>query len=87
MTLRAALVNNRSAMQLKVVATSGSLRPSAAAEAVTVTSASGISSAGARLDRLQDVVEDNPSNGSTLVYDLATDTYIVKQLDLDGGLF
>lgn len=42
-----------------------------------------------RLDALFDVVPDssNTAAGSTLVYDPDTDTYIVKQLDLDGGNF
>jgi hypothetical protein len=80
-------VNNRSALQIKVVSTNGSIRPSTSAQAVTVKSASGVSTAAARLDALQDVVEDSPTNGSTLVYDVTTDKYIVKQLDLDGGIF
>jgi hypothetical protein len=80
-------VNNRSALRIKVVSTNGSIKPSLSAQAVTVTSASGVTSALARLDALQDVVEDSPTNGSTLVYDVTTDKYIVKQLDLDGGTF
>ena len=40
-----------------------------------------------RLDSLNDVNADNESNNATLVYDSITDTYIVKQLDLDGGTF
>jgi hypothetical protein len=80
-------VNNRSALRIKVVSTNGSIKPSLSAQAVTVTSASGVASALARLDALQDVVEDSPTNGSTLVYDVTTDKYIVKQLDLDGGTF
>jgi hypothetical protein len=81
------LVNNRSALSIKVVSTNGSIKPSTSAQAVTVTSASGVSLASARLDALQDVIEDSPTNGSTLVYDVTTDKYIVKQLDLDGGTF
>jgi hypothetical protein len=80
-------VNNRSAASIKVVSTNGSIKPSTSAQAVTVTNASGVSSAYARLDALVDVVEDAPTNGSTLVYDVTTDKYIVKQLDLDGGTF
>jgi hypothetical protein len=81
------LVNNRSALSIKLVSSAGSLKPSSSAQAVTVTSASGVSLASARLDALQDVIEDSPTNGSTLVYDVTTDKYIVKQLDLDGGTF
>jgi hypothetical protein len=40
-----------------------------------------------RLDSLNDVNADNESNNATLVYDSTTDTYVVKQLDLDGGTF
>jgi len=50
---------------------------------------------GGRLDSLQDVVEGpNPSLGSTLVYNSATDKYEVQRLEftdvdgpLDGGDF
>lgn len=42
-----------------------------------------------RLDLLSDVVPDdaNTAAGSTLVYDPEVDKYVVKLLDLDGGLF
>lgn len=47
-----------------------------------------------RLDQLTDVVEQNPQEGATLVYDSATDRYVVKTLSiddisgsLDGGTF
>ena len=47
-----------------------------------------------RLDHLRDVNALNEIDGATLVYDSATDTYIVKVLDLsyatgtvDGGTF
>ncbi len=80
--------NNRNALSLKVVATGGSIKPSTQADAVTVTSASGVGSAGAtRLDSLVDVVEGTPTNNSTLVYYAANDTYVVEQLNLDGGSF
>ena len=36
-----------------------------------------------RIDALDDVTEATPANNSTLVYDEATDKYIVKQLDID----
>jgi hypothetical protein len=45
-------------------------------------------SAGNRLDGLDDVVEAaGVANNMTLVYDSATDKYVVKELDLDGGTF
>ena len=42
-----------------------------------------------RLDTLTDVTPDtaNTQSGSTLVYDSATDKYVVKILDIDGGTF
>jgi len=81
-------VNNRNALSLKVVESSGSIKQSTQADAVTVTSASGVGGAGAtRLDSLVDVVESNPQNNSTLVYYSANDTYVVEQLNLDGGSF
>lgn len=45
------------------------------------------SAASSRLDTLDDVNATGESNNATLVYDSTTDTYIVKQLDLDGGTF
>jgi hypothetical protein len=77
--------NNRNALSLKVVATGGSIKPSTQADAVTVTSASGVTAS--RLDSLVDVVERTPANNSTLVYYSANDTYVVEQLNLDGGSF
>jgi len=77
-----------SALKIKVVATGGSIRPSTQADAVTVTSASGVvPAATTRLDSLVDVVEGTPTNNSTLVYYSANDTYVVEQLNLDGGSF
>jgi len=47
-----------------------------------------VTSSANRLDHLADVSEpNNPSDGSTLVYDSGTDTYFVRQMDLDGGDF
>jgi hypothetical protein len=42
-----------------------------------------------RIDQMLDVIADTPETpeNSTLVYDPATDTYVVKLLDLDGGTF
>ena len=51
-------------------------------------------SSATRLDGLQDVVATGETDKATLVYDAATDKYVVKQLefgdltgDLDGGTF
>lgn len=41
-----------------------------------------------RLDALLDVVEGvGAVNGAAPIYDEASDTYVVKQIDLDGGSF
>ena len=40
-----------------------------------------------RLDSLVDVNSSNETDKATLVYDSLTDTYVVKQMDLDGGTF
>ncbi len=80
-------VNNRNALSLKVVETSGSIKTSTQADAITVTSASVGGSGATRLDSLVDIVESNPQNNSTLVYYSANDTYVVEQLNLDGGSF
>lgn len=86
--MRVTKVSNKNAVSLKVVATNGSIQPSTQAGAVTVTTAAGVTTAQTRLDTLTDVVEGaSPAEGSTLVYDVETDKYVVKQLDLDGGTF
>lgn len=79
--------NNRNALSIKVTETGGSIKPSMQADAVTVTSAAGVMTAATRLDSLVDIVESNPQNNSTLVYYAANDTYVVEQLNLDGGSF
>lgn len=50
--------------------------------------------AGSRIDRMIDVDPIGETNGATLVYESASDKYIVKKLDLsdvtgdlDGGVF
>lgn len=40
-----------------------------------------------RIDNMLDVDPSGEVDNSTLVYDAATDTYIVKEMDLDGGSF
>ena len=53
-----------------------------------VTIKSGILTNGiTRLDSLIDVNASNETDNATLVYDYETDTYVVKQMDLDGGTF
>ena len=73
-------------IKIKVVSVGGSIKPSTQANAVTVTSSSG-AALPTRLDSLIDVVEGTPQNNSTLVYYSANDTYVVEQLNLDGGSF
>jgi hypothetical protein len=53
---------------------------------VTIKSTSGSTSI-TRLDSLVDVNASNETDRATLVYDSLTDTYVVKQMDLDGGTF
>lgn len=40
-----------------------------------------------RLDNLVDVDPSGEANNATLVYDAETDTYVVRQINLDGGNF
>lgn len=40
-----------------------------------------------RLDSLVDVDASGETDNATLVYDSITDTYVVKQMNLDGGTF
>ncbi len=40
-----------------------------------------------RIDGCADVDATNEQDGSTLVYDSATDKYVVQQINLDGGSF
>jgi len=40
-----------------------------------------------RLDSLVDVNASNETDNATLVYNFEPDTYVVKQMDLDGGTF
>jgi hypothetical protein len=53
---------------------------------VTVKSSSSFGGAN-RLDALIDVNASNETDNATLVYNANNDTYIVKQIDLDGGEF
>lgn len=61
---------------------------------LTTTPAAATSGTPNRLDRLDDVVESSPTDGSTLVYRASDDKYIVQQItfdnvsgNLDGGIF
>lgn len=40
-----------------------------------------------RLDSLVDVNATGETNNATLVYESTSDTYVVKEIDLDGGTF
>jgi hypothetical protein len=43
-----------------------------------------------RLDQMADVIEQTPVDGAVLVYDSATDKYVlrpIETLNLDGGTF
>ena len=70
---------------IKVKLTNGAIQPVTAVTLKNTIQAD----ASRRLDGLLDVVADNANTvaGSTLVYDPATDRYIVKELDVDGGSF
>jgi hypothetical protein len=49
---------------------------------------SGTTSVLNRLDGLDDVIEgETVANNMTLVYNSATDKYVVQELNLDGGTF
>jgi hypothetical protein len=40
-----------------------------------------------QLSQLSDVVDINPTNNSTLVYNSTNNKFVVQQLGLDGGTF
>jgi hypothetical protein len=54
---------------------------------VTLKSSTGSVGGITRLDSLVDVNAAGEQENATLVYDSETDTYVVKQIDLDGGTF
>ena len=63
---------------------------------VTAGTGSGLSTTGTpvsvaqnnrRIDNMRDVDASGEVENSTLVYDAETDTYVVKEMDLDGGSF
>lgn len=64
-------------------ATAGVLDSSTPVTIKNSTSTNGIT----RLDSLVDVNASNETDNATLVYNFETDTYVVKQMDLDGGTF
>jgi hypothetical protein len=66
-------------------ATAGVLDSSTPVTIKNVSSA--ISNGITRLDSLVDVNASNETDNATLVYNFETDTYVVKQMDLDGGTF
>lgn len=79
-------------IRVSVNATSGIITST---NPVTVRNISSVSSAeSVRLDQLADVVAGGETDKATLVYDSATDKYVVKLMDfnditgdLDGGTF
>lgn len=79
--------NDSSSARIKVASTSGGLLQQAPDAGITIVSSGVLDDSITRLDRLSDVVEVDPSDGATLVYDQDTDTYETRQLDLDGGIF
>lgn len=78
-------------IKVSVNATSGIITSTSP---VTVKNISTVGSENVRLDQLSDVVPNNEVDKATLVYDAATDKYIVKLMEfndisgnLDGGTF
>lgn len=81
--MRAILKPDKPSLKISLQNDNGVLNNTGAG--VTLVSSAG--SAVNRLDAMLDVVEDDPEDNSTLVYDKATDTYVVKPISLDGGTF
>jgi hypothetical protein len=73
------------AYTIKVTNQSGLLTP--ATIGTPVVSAAGILTYAETIAQLSDVIEINPPNNATLVYDAYTEKYIVQLLNLDGGTF
>lgn len=76
---------------VSLVRVSGGLVPANQVNPVSVVSAVGGSSS-TRFDQLLDVVEGTPANGDIVVYNAATDQYILRSLSntsatLDGGTY
>ena len=78
-------------IKVSVNATSGVITST---NPVTVRNISTVGSENVRLDQLSDVVPSGEIDKATLVYDAATDKYVVKLMefndisgDLDGGTF
>jgi len=85
------VVGRKRTIQVSANATAGIIDTSAP---VTLKSIPTLSTGVTRLDKLSDVVANGEIDKATLVYDAATDKYIVKQMefgdisgDLDGGTF
>lgn len=79
--------NDSSSARIRVTNTTGGLLQQAPDAGITIVSSGVLDDSITRLDRLSDVVEVEPVDGATLVYDQDTDTYETRQLDLDGGIF
>jgi hypothetical protein len=78
-------INRRSA-NISVRAVNGILTP-ASSGSITLNNQGAVAGAATRLDGMGDVIENNPANNYTLVYNSQDDKYYVQELDLDGGTF
>ena len=89
MTISAKLVPSSAAIVVKSTSTGGFQPSSAGVTLKNIVGSTVSNDPTHRLDGLVDVIADDATtvSGSTLVYDSATDKYVVKLLDLDGGNF
>jgi len=86
------VVGKKKNIQVSANGASGSLETT---NSITLKNTPTLSTSGnVAIDQLKDINLSQRNNGSTLVYDLVTDTYFVKPLemtdvvgDLDGGTF
>lgn len=79
--------NQNSSAIIKVSNENGTLVPEQTS-GVTIVSSGVLDDTINRLDQLADVVEGvSPQDNATLVYDAATDKYVVQPMMLDGGAF
>jgi hypothetical protein len=90
MSLNSATIRLATSSNIRATVSSGGGQIQSTAPVTLVTSASSSN----RLDKLADVEEISPTNGSTLVYRSSDDKYVVQQLSLenvsgslDGGSF
>ena len=81
MGITVALTNTNPRLVVKQTGTSGVIQTNAP---VTLRNTGAFTS---RIDACADVDATNEQDGSTLIYDSATDKYVVQQINLDGGSF